>query len=208
MPDIAASLGSVLELWRRGSLLLWALGVASLLTTLILALAAYLRPDLDTLHWLPAAVIATAVFFVLAAFKTYQERTYRTLVFIPDDAQSFWSHAPQPNGRKLTQIALRARATNISGQPIYPSDVRLLSPRPKRVVQRLIFTEQETGRTYGSNNAISPGSRGNISAHFFADGFVGEEGKPLTIVVSVSDQLGHWHKVRFQNLPSAAGRGR
>lgn len=193
-------LGTTLQVWERGSLFLWALGVAASVALLLLGAAAFFVPAVASISWLPILAAVAVIFLVLASFKTYQERSIKTLVFIPDEMQSFWHHAPQPNGRKLTQIALRGRVTNTSSKPIYPADIELISPRTKRVVQRNIFTEHEGGRVYGSDNAIAPGKRAGFSAHFFADGFVGTEGRPLTIVVSISDQLGHRHKVKFPNL--------
>jgi hypothetical protein len=198
--DPISWLSSALQAWERGSLFLWALGVGTLSAVVALSVTPIFAPTLTTNSWFPALTVAAVVLLVLAGFKTYQERTIETLVFIADDMQSFWNHAPQPDGRKLTQIALRGRVTNKSDKPIYPADIELISPRTKRVVQRNIFTEHEGGRVYGSDNAIAPGARAGFSAHFFADSFIGIEGKPLTIVVSIKDQLGHRHKVRFRNL--------
>ena len=198
--DVTGWFKSAFDLWDRGSLFLWALAVAALLGLGLFSVLAIVDPALGTLAWTPWCGLALIVLVCLAAFKTYQERTVKTLHFIPDEQQSFWHHAPQPDGRKLTQIALRGRVTNISARPMYPAAVVLISPRTKRTVHRLIFTEEHGGRFYGDNYAIPPNERTGFSAHFFANGFVGTPGKPLTIVISVSDQYGHWHKVKFPNL--------
>jgi hypothetical protein len=75
-------------------------------------------------------------------------------------------------------------------------------------VHSIIFTQENGGRYFGSDYAIPPGGRSGFSAHFFADGFVGTPGKPLTIVISVSDHFGRWHKVKFPNLIRAEDRGK
>lgn len=193
-------LSSALQIWERGSLFLWALATAALLALLALVGFSIFKPAPGIATLMLWVSIGFVVLVVLAGFKTYQERTVRTLVFVIDDMQSFWHHAPQPDGRELTQIALRGRVTNVTKQPIYPTEIRLLSPCKGRVRQKNIFTEHEGGRVYGSDNAVGPGTRAGFSAHFFVDGFLGKSGKPMTIVVSISDQLGHWHRVTFRDL--------
>jgi hypothetical protein len=177
-----------LRLWDRGSLFLWALTCASLFALLVLGVLAFFVPQFVPLSWLPFLAISTCVLAVFGSFKTYQERTVRTLTFTPDLMQSFWDHAPQPDGRKLTQIALRGHVTNITSQFIYPSVVKLNSPRTKRVVQQIIFTEHPRGNVYG-DNALAPGARKGFSVHFFVEGFVGLSGSPLTVIISVGDNL-------------------
>jgi hypothetical protein len=95
--------------------------------------------------------------------------------------------------------------TNITTQFIYPSVVKLNSPRTKRVVQQIIFTEHPRGRVYG-DNAVAPGARKGFDVNFVVEGFVGVPGKPLTVIFSVGDQFGHWHKVKFPNLRSPKDR--
>ncbi|MBN9588464.1 MAG: hypothetical protein J0G99_05585 [Alphaproteobacteria bacterium] len=198
--DPVSSLNSVIILWKRGSLLLWALGSAALVSAIALVAYALLSADQSAQAWVPVAFVIAIVLLILAGFKTYQEKTIATMVFHLDDSSSFWHHAPQPDGREYTQIALRGRVTNVTAVPIYPTDVRLIHPRTNRVVQRLIFTEHEGGRGYGSDNAIAPGARSGFSVHFFAESFVGNPGKPMKLVIKVSDQLGHWHKVACTDL--------
>jgi hypothetical protein len=205
--DIAGWFKSATDLWERGSLFLWALAIAAFISLGLFSTLALVDPALGTLAWTPWFGVATVVLVCLAAFKTYQERTIKTLHFIPDDQQSFWHHAPQVDGRKLTQIALRGRVTNIAAQPMYPAAVVLRSPRGQRTVHRLIFTEEHGGRYYGSDYAIPAGERTGFSAHFFANGFLGTPGEPLTIVISVSDQFGHWHRVKFPKLTRPEDRG-
>ncbi|THD60776.1 hypothetical protein [Phenylobacterium sp.] len=204
--DIASMIGNAVKLWERGSLFLWALAIALIsVGVLSLSLGLYL-PDFHPGAW-PVWVLALGLgCLILALFKTYQERTIKTLVFFPNIQQSFWHHAPQTDGRKLTQIALRGRMTNVSNQPIYPSEVKLVRPR-SRVEHKILMTQEQGGPTYSSNFAVPPGDRGQFSAHFFVDGFVGAPPKPYTVVISVCDQLGHWHRVRFVNLRDPGSRG-
>ena len=190
---------SISRLWERGSLFLWAVGTAAGIAFLVLVGVEICEPQIVPIVWILIFGLITLVFVVLAAFKTWHEKNIRTLVFFPNEARSFWNHAPQPNGQRLTQIALHGRITNVSSQPIYPTEVRLVRPR-SRTVQRNIFTESGSGRVYGSNFAIAPAGRSQFSAHFFADGLVGRAGRPLTVVIEVSDQLGHWHRVTFPDL--------
>ncbi len=207
-PDPSSLTKSILGLWDRGSLILWALALAAVIALGFASAFAIFAPEFGTLQWTPWCGLAFIIFACLAGAKTYQERTVKTLHFIPDDQQSFWHHAQQPDGRELTQIALRGRVTNLWDRPLYPAAVRLVSPRGSRAIHRLIFTEEHDGRFYGSDYPIPPGERVGFSAHFFADGFIGTPGKPLSITISVSDQFGHWHNVKIPDLTRPEDKGK
>jgi hypothetical protein len=190
------------DLWQRGSFLLWTLALAAMSALMVGGAFVFFLPDAsqDILTYIPKVAVAAVVLVVFAAAKTLQERGVRTLAFVPNEGQSFWHLAPQKDGRRLTQIALHGVATNTSKGPIYLADVRLLLPGGKRTNSRHIITQAQNSNLFSSDHAIPAGGRSEFSAHFFVDGFVDEQAAQKTFVIGVSDQVGHWHRVRFPNL--------
>jgi hypothetical protein len=195
-------LKSLAEIWERGSLLLWGVAAAALAALIVAGAFTFFWPNASTsvVDFIPQIAVGSAALVVLAAFKTYQERSVRTLVFVTNVGQSFFHLAPQNDGRELTQVALRGRATNTSTAPIYLADVRLVSPRGRRTVHKHIFTQAQNNSMFGSDHVIPSGHRAELSADFFIEGFVGDGTQEQTFVIAVSDQLGHWHRVRFAKL--------
>lgn len=125
----------------------------------------------------------------------------RALVLLPDESQSFAHHAPQQDGRKLTQIAVRGWATNTTDTALYPTLVRLSRPFGAKATSNFIIT-QGAGDMFSSENPVLPGARRKLSAHFFLKGFVGKPGRPLRVVIKVCDNFGRWHRWVFPALPN------
>lgn len=195
-------LKSLADLWERGSLLLWGVAAAALAAMVMAGACAFFWPaaSAGVVGLIPQIAVVCAALVVLAAFKTYQERSVKTLVFVMNEGQSFFHLAPQKDGRELTQLALRGRATNTSKVPIYLVDVRLVSPRGRRTVHKHIFTQAQNNNVFGSDHAIPSGYRAEFSADFFIEGFIGDGTQEQTFVIAVSDQLGYWHKIRLAKL--------
>ena len=156
----------------------------------------------STSGWWPLSVIGLCVFLALI-YRTI--RKHKPLIFIPDEMQSFWSHAPQPDGRKLTQIKLDGHVTNTSAQSLYLANISLISPRTDRTHSKFIFTYQQN-RLDDSDRPILPWERRGFDGHFFVEGFLGTPGKPMTIVVSITDNLGRRYRVKFPNIRRAEER--
>jgi hypothetical protein len=123
------------------------------------------------------------------------------LILLPDESQSFAHHAPQQDGRKLTQIAVRGWATNTTDTPLYPTLVRISRPFGLKATSHFIMT-QGGGGTFGRDHPVQPQQRREITAHFFVEGFVGKPGRPLRVVIKVCDNLGRWHPWVFPTLPN------
>jgi hypothetical protein len=198
--NMKALIGLLLQMWERGSILLWALAAASLFAGLAMTGAIYyrvapLKPELAA-----AFIIGCGALAIVAGFKRHQERSIVSLALVPNAAQSFWHHTPQQDGRKLTQIALSGWATNCTDRPLYPSLVRNTSPFGTKTESEFVITQGPDNRTFGSAHPVQPGDRREISAHFFAKGFIGRQDHPLRVVVSVCDNLGRWHKWVFPQL--------
>jgi hypothetical protein len=126
---------------------------------------------------------------------------HRALVLLPNEAQSFAHHAPQQDGRKLTQIAVRGWATNTTNTALYPTLVRLSRPFGVKATSNFIIT-QGPGGMFSHEHPVQPGGRRAISAHFFVEGFVGKPGRPLRVVIKVCDNFGRWHPWVFPTLPN------
>jgi hypothetical protein len=124
--------GLAASIWKNGALLLWSLATSCVAILLALVGAAKLglgdAPAMLTAFgtYLALACIAFGVF---ASFKSYAEREKPALSIIPNERQSFWHHAVQPDGRTMTQIQLRFQVTNQSKSAVKLSAVRLLHPK-------------------------------------------------------------------------------
>lgn len=125
----------------------------------------------------------------------------RALVLLPDEAQSFAHHAPQQDGRKLTQIAVRGWATNTTGTQLYPTLVRLSRPFSVKATSNFVVT-QGAHNMFSRDNPVQPGERREVSAHFFVEGFVGKPGRPMRVVIKVCDNFGRWHPWVFPAVPN------
>lgn len=191
-------LNAVLQLWGGGSLLILGIGIGGTLASL----ASYLAGNFQAASW----IFSLSVFIlVVGFFKIYQERHVHTCVFIPDNIQSLWHHAPQPDGRKLTQFVLKGFVTNATNRPIHLGKIKLLSPWTEHQHQEFIFTVHNN-RVDSNDTPLMPGVRSEFSTCIFADGFLGTSGKPVTVKISVCDQFGHWHKVQFDRLRDPLSR--
>ena len=185
--------------WVQGLIILGAL--AGILAMLL----AFFPSASNFANQWPWFAVGASVLLALAGLKIYLEQNKKALIFIPDEMQSFWHHAPQPDGRELTQISLRGYVTNTSRQALFLANIHLISPRTKRTHQRFIFTVHHNA-VDSSDRPIMAGERTEFSGHFFADGFLGKPGKPMTIIVSITDNLGKRHKVKFPSLWRAEDR--
>jgi hypothetical protein len=183
---------SIHDLWAGESFFLLAIGVAALLAGVV----AFFLKNTQVASWL---FIAAVFFLIVGFFKRYHEQNVRTLVFIPDEIRSFWHHAPQPDGRKLTQFGFRGYVTNVTSKPLQLGKIKLISPKSKQQHQEFIFTVHDN-RVDASHVPLLPSVRTVFDSAFFVDGFFGTSGKPLKVVVSVCDHLGHWHKIKFKKL--------
>lgn len=156
--------------------------------------------------WRPWLIGGALILLIIAGIKIFWNRNNKTLIFIPNEMQSFWSHAPQPDGRKLTQIGLSGIVTNTSSnQLLYLADIKLLSPRTKRTHSKFIDTVHHN-RVDDKDRPIFAGERREFSGHFFVDGFIGTPRKPLTLVILITDNLGNSYKVKFPKLSRAEDR--
>ena len=155
--------------------------------------------------WWPWFTLGAVILFTVAVLKVFSVRKPKALIFIPDEVQSMWHHAPQPDGRKLTQISLKGHVTNTDNQPLFLPKIDLISPRTKRTHQKFIFTIHNN-IVDSENRPIMPKEMTVFDTHFFAEGFLGKPKKPLTIVVSVVDNLGRRYKVKFPKIREAMDR--
>lgn len=165
----------------------------------IAGLLAFLQNVVIITVWWTIIVVAVFLIILFVGFKIFRGKDKETLIFIPDEMQSFWHHAPQPDGRKLTQILLNGFVTNISNRELFLDDIHLITPRAKKTRQRFIFTVHENA-VDSKEKPIFPGEHTEFNGSFFIDEFLGKVCKPMAIVVSITDNLGKRHKVKFHSL--------
>ncbi len=197
--DPISWIASLLKLWVRGSVFLWALTAALVTLSAWLLMLEKLEDNPTLNEWSMITIPSALVCFVFACFKTYQEQTVKTMAFVVDDQQSFAHVASQPDGRKITQISLRGHVTNLTRGSIYPNAIRLIRPNA-HVEHKVLLTNAQNGRLFGSDYPIPPGQRAEFSAHLMVRGSHAKPGRTKTVVVAISDQVNHWHRVEFKKL--------
>lgn len=198
------SIGAV---WKNGSLLLWCLATVCAVVLAALFAAAHFNFGNATDLFKNYSVcigIAFLTLIVFASFRTYAERPKRIFSFIPNYRQSFVHYTDSGDGRTFTQLALRFQVTNLSDSNMKLSAVRLLRPNVHRaaIVGDSLLTQHPEEYMYGSENPVLKHSLTHCGVNFMIDHRIGKAGKPLRVVISLQDHIGHWHKVVFEHLSS------
>lgn len=180
-------------------------GILGAVASILALILVFVPPASGISKLWPWFALGAVILFAVATFKIFSAKKPKALIFIPDEIQSMWHHAPQPDGRKLTQIALKGHVTNTSNQPLFLPNIHLVSPHTKRTHQKLIFTIHNNV-VDSENRPIMPKEMTVFDTHFFAEGFLGKPKKPLTIVVSIIDNFGRRYKVKFPKIREATDR--
>jgi hypothetical protein len=118
--DLAKAAPEIWRLWERGSFLLWAFLAAG--TFIGFVTLTFVQPSNPTLLLLLAAWITFTIFAVL-------KHTIQTVRLVPDEVQSYYHGARQPNGMMNTQIVIDMQVFNISDKSIWLPNVKLLRPK-------------------------------------------------------------------------------
>jgi hypothetical protein len=205
------SLGeSIAAIWARGALLLWCLTTVCAVILVALGVGARLQIA-DAPEWLRAygmeLGLGSLTLLVFALFKTYAERPKPILSLLPDERQSFWSHARQPDGRILTTVVFRFQVTNFSKGSVMLSAVRLRRPwvRRRAILDAMLLIQQPNGSTGGFKNPIMPNSLTYGSGCITIAHPVGRPGKEMRVVVTLQDHAGRWHKLIFPHMKMVGG---
>ena len=129
--DLAKAAPEIWRLWERGSFLLWAfLAVGAFIGFVTLA---FVEPSNPTLLLL---LVASIIFTIFAVLK----RTIQTVRLVPNEVQSYYHVARQPNGMMNTQIVIDLRVFNISEKSIGLPNVKLLRPKSHATVSSKAVT--------------------------------------------------------------------
>jgi hypothetical protein len=184
--------------WKNGALWLWCAATVCLVVLLTLFAGAYFHfgeaPAMLTAHGFDLVVGGLAL-IVCASFKTYAEREKPALSFVPNERQSFWRPAAQPDGR--TQLALRYQVTNFSESSVMLSALRLYRPWVRR--DRISY-EMHMTKHPGLGVEVTPNSLTYEAATVLIERRVGRKGKPMRVVIGLQDNAGRWHKVVFPHV--------
>jgi hypothetical protein len=186
---VVRALDTVLKLWDRGVALLLALfGIC--FTLLSGAACAWWLGAPDYLSSYGLYLVVGAVIFGGLAFARLIaraiERRAPSFHFIPDDAQSLWHIAKQPDGKIHTQISLRFQTTNMARRGLMPSKAILKRPflwgsHPNVI----IATENRPSGLYSRYNMIPAGLTRNVQLEFFVPKKIGKAGSPLDVKVVI-----------------------
>jgi hypothetical protein len=194
----------LLRLWERSVPMLAALAAICIATVAVLGLCWFFGVGpaaafTDYGVWLMVSAIA---FAILAVFKKIEGRPGKALHLIADEQQSFWAQSRQSDGRITTQFAFRFQATNLTDQAITFVTCRLVRPWLPRGVylSRNVIVRHPQRDIFGSEYPILPRGTSPASCGFIVNRPIGKPGRIIVAVVSVSDQFGRWHKLKFKEL--------
>lgn len=196
-----------MHVWDRSEEISWSLVAAGVAGYAFLFAGAYLgwsggiREVFASYGlWL---LICTVVLAVIAGGITWEKRANPTVHLSGDAAHSHWERTVGSDGNTGTVLVFQMQATNISGGPIRMSLARLLRPRAGKP-EVPVETRDPLSNQFGQPPALEPNDTRDIRFVFNVDAPIGRPGRTITAVVSVSDQLGRWHKFKFKKLrPSA-----
>jgi hypothetical protein len=191
-----------MTVWDRSEAIFWSLVVAGVAGYAFLFAGAYLgwggmREAFASYGlWI---LICTVVFAIVAGGVTWEKRANPTVRLIGDAAQSRWDRTVGPGGKTGTAFNFHMQATNISRVPIRMPLARLLRPRVGKP-EVPVETRDPLSNQFGQAPPLEPNDTRDIRFTFSVDEPIGRPGKTITAVVSVSDQLGRWHKFKFKKL--------
>jgi hypothetical protein len=201
--DPAKAVAEITKLWERGSFLLWALAIGTFAGFLVLAAIAltgsppFVQANNLASPWL---LLASTGLAALAAFKHYQERSTQTVRLVPNEVQSSYHAAKQPNGMMNTQIIIDMQVFNISDKSIWLPNVKLLRPKSPWMALSKVVTLREQSSAYHGTYELPPGAKTNGSVHFMIQGDLTDQIARRGVKLCIEDQFGHKHKLNLPNL--------
>ncbi len=192
--DPAKAATEVWRLWERGSFLLWAfLAVGTFIGFVTLA---FVQPNNQALLWLLAAWITFTIFAVL-------KRTIQTVRLVPNEVQSYYHGARQPDGRMNTQIVIDMQVFNISDKSIWLPNVKLPRPKsPAPVLNKVMLLKDQSSALHGTYE-LPPGANTHGSVLFMIQGDLTDQIAHDGVRLCIEDQFGHRHKLNLLNLRKA-----
>src|SRR2546423_15145094 len=110
-----------------------ALGTLGAIASISAPLVALFSSASTITSWWPWFAILACILLAPAGFKMYRRRHNKTLIFIADEMQSWWSLAKQPEDSFVSQIALDVQVSNTSHQPVQILKVRLVRPKAEHL---------------------------------------------------------------------------
>jgi hypothetical protein len=148
----------------------------------------------------PWLLLASIIFAALAALKHYQERTIQTVRLVPDEVQSYYHGARQPNGMINTQIVIDMQVFNISDKSIWLPKVKLLRPKSHAKVLTKMVIVKEQSNPYHGQYGLPPGANTHGSVVFMIQGDLTDQIAHGGVRVCIEDQFGHRHELNLPNL--------
>jgi hypothetical protein len=192
-----------MHVWDRSEEISWSLvaagvaGYAFLFTGAYLGWSGGIREVFASYGlWL---LICTVALAIIAGGITWEKGTNPTVRLNGDAAHSHWDRKVGSDGKTGTTFIFQMQATNISRVPIRMPLARLLRPRVGKP-EVPVETRDPLSNQFGRPPALEPNDTRDIRFVFNVDAPIGRPGKTITAVVSVSDQLGRWHKFKFKKL--------
>jgi hypothetical protein len=189
--DLAKAAPEIWRLWERGSFLLWAFLAAG--TFIGFVTLTFVQPSNPTLLLLLAAWITFTIFAVL-------KRTIKTVRLIPDEVQSYYHGARQPNGMMNTQIVIDMQVFNISDKSIWLPNLKLLRPKSHATVLTKMVSLKEQSSAYHGPYELPPGANTHGSVLFMIQGDLTDQIAHGGVRVCIEDQFGHRHELNLPNL--------
>ena len=184
----------VWRLWERESFLLWAfLAVGAFIGFVTLA---FVEPSNPTLLLL---LVASIIFTMFAVLK----RTIQTVRLVPNEVQSYYHVARQPNGMMNTQIVIDLRVFNISEKSIWLPNVKLLRPKSHATVSFKAVTLRDLAANLHGHYALPPHATTDGSVDLMIQEDLSEQLAHRGVGLCIEDQFGHRHKLNLPNLRKA-----
>lgn len=193
---------AISSFWGRSAILLWCLAVCSLAALGVLWAGKYFQIAGAAVLFRDNGVtlaLAGVLLLIVAAFKTYDERSKQSIVLLPIEDQSGWAQAVQREGNVTTQFSVHFQATNVSDRTIKLSEVTLRRPwiRRRSILTRVLLFKDPEAHYYGSSHPVPAHTLSYGSATIIVDHAVGRKGKPIRLVFALRDHAGRWHKLVF-----------
>jgi hypothetical protein len=189
--DLAKAAPEIWRLWERGSFLLWAFLAAG--TFIGFVTLAFVQPSNPTLLLL---LVASIIFTIFAVLK----RTIQTVRLVPNEVQSYYHGARQPNGMNNTQIVIDMQVFNITDKSIWLPTVKLLRPKSHATVLTKMVMVREQSSAYHGQYELPPGANTHGSVLFMIEGDLTDQIAHGGVRVCVEDQFGHRHELNLPNL--------
>jgi hypothetical protein len=204
MDWVGRLLDQLMELWERGKSLLGALALICAAILLVFAGGSVFEVPgaLDGLRSYGLGLfIGAIVFGILAGVKAFEGRKPPSVSLLGIDRECFWVQSKQQSGQVITQFSIHFQATNLTNGPVRLSPPKIVRPWTRaRIIDNVLLIRHPNPRENGYGHAfpILAGATTEAACTIILDRPVGRPRKPKTVVLKISDQFKHRHKLKFR----------